>query len=419
MGDLEATIKGIGVSGTLLYVAMLLYITWRTGRLLLLQQPSSAAASRQQQLTLPAKKCFHIALFFSALLDLCYYAKLSKGVVTATSFSLHLMALWAELTAFSCIVVLWSRVLNVAKEKDSVLTYVIALDAFVLLWTLVVICLVIIARENVDQWVSSSSQPFIFFFLVQGLALLSCCLALLYHGIRLQYLVRNHPRWEPLRRERRLRIVLRINAVLSVCTFCFLLRVVLLIAHFIQAEAHQQARFLDPAALVNWYVWCNWVPMCIPALLLLYMMKCGPGQERGSVGGAGAGGGGLTLGMAAKAGGAAGTVGALREWEEPLVSPHASGNPLLSRDYWRANLAGLYSPPLPPSLSPSQAEGVGGVISPAAATPLTPAAAVAVGGGGGKRGAVLDLGMEQEGDEEQGSSQQQRNETEPLILTAV
>jgi hypothetical protein len=396
MGDLEATIKGIGVSGTLLYVAMLLYISWRTGRLLLLQPPPSAAASR---LTLPAKKCFHIALLFSALLDLCYYAKLSKGVVTATSFSLHLMALWAELTAFSCIVVLWSRVLNVAKEKDSVLTYVIALDAFVLVWTLVVICLVIVARENVDQWVSSSSQPFIFFFLVQALALLSCCLALLYHGIRLQYLIRNHPRWEPLRRERRLRIVLRINAVLSVCTFCFLLRVVLLIAHFIQAEAHQQARFLDPTALVNWYVWCNWVPVCIPVLLLLYVMKSGPGQERGSVGG-----GGLTL----VAGGAAGTVGrGLREWEEPLVSPHASGNPLLSRDYWRANLASLYSPPLPPS--PSQPDAVGGVISPAAATPLIPAAALIV-GGGSKRGAVLDLGEEQGGDEEHGLGQQQEAE---------
>lgn len=321
------------------------------------------------------------------------------------------MALWFELTAFSCIVVLWSRVLNVAKEKDSVLTYVIALDAFVLVWTLVVICLVIVARENVDQWVSSSSQPFIFFFLVQALALLSCCLALLYHGIRLQHLVRNHPRWEPLRRERRLRIVLRINAVLSVCTFCFLLRVVLLIAHFIQAEAHQQARFLDPTALVNWYVWCNWVPMCIPALLLLYMMKSGPGQERGSVGG-----GGLTLGMATKAGGAAGTVGGgLREWEEPLVSPHASGNPLLSRDYWRANLASLYSPPLPPSHS--QPDAVGGVISPAAATPLTPAAAVAVGGGSKRGGPVLDLGVEQDGDGEQGSGHQQ--EAEPLLVTAV
>lgn len=390
-----------------MYVAMLLYITWRTCLLLLLQ-PSPAAASRQQQLTLPAKKSFHVALFFSALLDLTYYAKLSKGEITITSFSLHLMALWAELTAFSCIVVVWSRVLNVAKEKDSVLTYVIALDAFVLVWTLVVICLVIVAREDVDQWVSSSSQPFIFFFLVQALALLSCCLALLYHGIRLQYIVRNHPRWEPLRRERRLRIVLRINAVLSVCTFCFLLRVVLLMAHFIQAEAHQQARFLDPAALVNWYVWCNWVPMCIPALILLHMMKSSPGQERGNVGGGADGGGGLTLGMAVKAGGAAEAVGVLREWEEHLISPHALGNPSLSRDYWRANLASLYSPP-----SPSDVDVVG-LISPAAATPLTPAAAV--GCGRSKPGAVLDLGVEHNGSDEQGSGP---TEGEPLILTVV
>ena len=80
---------------------------------------------------------------------------------------------------------------------------------------------------------------------------------------------------------------------------------------------------------------------------------------------------------------------------------------MLSRDYWRANLASLYSPPLPPS--PSQPDAVGGVISPAAATPLIPAAALIV-GGGSKRGAVLDLGEEQGGDEEQGLGQQQEAE---------
>ncbi|GAB5035898.1 Hypothetical protein NocV09_03100340 [Nannochloropsis oceanica] len=412
MGDLEATIKGIGVSGTLVYVAMLLYITWRTCFLLFLQPPP-ATASRQQQLTLPAKKSFHVALFFSALLDLSYYAKLCTGAITSTSFSLHLMALWAELTAFSCVVVVWSRVLNAAKEKDSVLTYVIALDGFVLVWTLVVICLVIVAKDNVDQWVSPSSQPYIFFYLVQALALLSCCLALLYHGIRLQYIVRNHPRWEPLRRERRMRIVLRINAVLSVCTFCFLLRVVLLMAHFIQAEAHQQARFLDPAALVNWYVWCNWVPMCIPASILLFMMKNNPGRERGNIGGATDGGGGLTLGLAAQAGGGqagggAETVGILREWEERLVSLNSSGNTSINRNYWRPNSASLYSPP-----SPSEVDAVG-PISPAAATPLTPATAISC--GRSKPAAVLNLGMEHNGSKEQGSGS---TEDEPLILEAV
>lgn len=59
MGDLEATIKGIGVSGTLLYVAMLLYITWRTGRLLFLQPPAissslkTTAANPARQEVLP------------------------------------------------------------------------------------------------------------------------------------------------------------------------------------------------------------------------------------------------------------------------------------------------------------------------------------------------------------------------------
>mgnify|MGYP003683424141 CR=1 FL=1 len=137
-------------------------------------------------------------------------------------------------------------------------------------------------------------------------------------------------------------------------------------------------------------------------------MKSSPGQERGNVGGGADGGGGLTLGMAVKAGGAAETVGVLREWEEHLISPHALGTPSLSRDYWRANLASLYNPP-----SPSDVDVVD-LISPAAATPLTPAAAV--GCRRSKPGAMLDLEVEHNGSEKQGPGP---TESEPLIMTAV
>jgi hypothetical protein len=46
-------------------------------------------------------------------------------------------------------------------------------------------------------------------------------------------------RWEPLRRARRLRIILRINGVLFLCTGCFILRVIMLAIRFFQAEIHK------------------------------------------------------------------------------------------------------------------------------------------------------------------------------------
>jgi hypothetical protein len=47
-------------------------------------------------------------------------------------------------------------------------------------------------------------------------------------------------RWEPLRRARRLRIILRINGVLFLCTACFLLRVLMLGIRFFRAEVDHE-----------------------------------------------------------------------------------------------------------------------------------------------------------------------------------
>lgn len=390
MGDLATTVKGIGGFGTFLYVCMLAYVSWRTFQFLRGGPPLPLAPPSSRGF--PAKKLFHLFLLASTLLDLIYYGKMANGGVTANSYCLHLLALWTELCAFGFMVVIWGRVLQVTKEKDALLTRVLALNAFTLIYTLVVICLVIVNQNSVDQFVSSSSQPYIFFFLVQGLVLLFFCISLLYHGLRLQNLVRNHPRWEPLRKERRLKIILKINGVLFVCGACFLLRTLLLFAHFLEAEAHQTAKFLDPAALVSWYVFANWIPFCVPTTLLLYMMQSHAGShDRGS-----AGAGGLTLGLAKQAGTTETDAVGLREWEAPLVSPHSSGNSLLSREYWRTNLVNLYSPPQIATSSPNDDEEAAAAGTAAATLSAPAAAASAPPTRGGKKAAVLDLGSEVE-----------------------
>jgi len=370
MEDLGATIQGIGITGTFLFAVMLAIISWRICVFYFLQDTQHAPLPTSTTFT--AKLCFHIFLFMAALLDLCYYIPLSRELVSAGFYSAHLMAQWAELAAFSMIVILWARVLNAPRGKDSVVTYVVALDAFTLIYTLIVICLAIVVQQNGDQWVTSSNQPFVFFFFVQAVALFACCLALLYHGISLQYLVRNHPRWDPIRRGRRLRTVLRINITLMACTVCFLLRVVLLLARFIQAESHQQARFSDPATLINWYIWCNWVPYCLPACFLLYTVGNGGGQARRNIdGGVPTSKNGSKMAMTSNT--SSGALNSyLRDWEEPLISPFETYKSVVNQKIWHLNAMDHYIPPHPAE----PATEINERVSPAAeVVPLIEAAA--------------------------------------------
>lgn len=75
-------------------------------------------------------------------------------MVTTISYGLHLTAIWLDLCAFSMVVVVWSRALQITRDAEKVLAHIIALDSFVLVYTLVVICIVIVSQTGVDGFVS-------------------------------------------------------------------------------------------------------------------------------------------------------------------------------------------------------------------------------------------------------------------------
>lgn len=210
-----------------------------------------------------------------------------------------------------------------------------------------------------------------------------------------------------MRRERRLRITMRINGVLFLCGACFLLRVALLLAHFVQAEAGDERAMLAPGAIVSWYLFATWIPFVVPACTLLLMMRPGaPG-----FGGAGqqqpptpATVGLISspshlLGQRGPAGGSGKDWGELLD--EPLVSPTASTQPLVAREVLaRLQRGNLYSPPAGEGLGMGKG-GRGG------------------GGGGGRGGkgyAMLDLG---EGEEEDASGVDAERKDERTSAGAV
>lgn len=67
--DLLGTIKGIGVTGSLLYTAMLALVAWRTRAFF------QAGGDGAPPGVFPAKAFFHLFLLASCLSDLPYYYK--------------------------------------------------------------------------------------------------------------------------------------------------------------------------------------------------------------------------------------------------------------------------------------------------------------------------------------------------------
>ncbi len=67
--ELAGTIKGIGVTGSLFYTAMLLFVGWRTRAFF------RAGGDGSPPGVFPAKTFFHLFLLASCLSDLPYYYK--------------------------------------------------------------------------------------------------------------------------------------------------------------------------------------------------------------------------------------------------------------------------------------------------------------------------------------------------------
>lgn len=77
-----------------------------------------------------------------------------------------------------------------------------------------------------------------------------------------------HPRWEPLDRRQRLKILCRINGVLVVCAACFLLRVAVLSSALFVRSRH---RAEEMNRLLFEFL-ARWVSGLIPGVALLHIM---------------------------------------------------------------------------------------------------------------------------------------------------
>lgn len=258
-GTLVAGSWGVGING-----AFLVIVLWRTTVLF---------RSSRRVFPLTTKKCFHILLGAFVALEIPYYALLmADRDYSRAGYLCHLLALWCDLAAFSCVIILWARTLSMVRNTRGVVRSVIAVDVFNALCTLACTSTLFLS-DSLDDFQSRDSWAYLALYTVYAVTLFLYSLWLVYYGLLLQARVTSHPNWEVRDRLRRIRILLRINGVFIVCAVCFFLRIIMVTVLLAAELRASTAQGWENISDVQWLVLSSWVPTLVPSGALLYMMR--------------------------------------------------------------------------------------------------------------------------------------------------
>ncbi|CAM9603277.1 unnamed protein product [Hapterophycus canaliculatus] len=153
--------------------------------------------------------------------------------------------------------------ISVAAKFVCAIDAVVAVSTVVVLWT---------------GSVPAYSRPYLILMVTHSVTLFLLASWLVLYGIRLQRRVMGHPRWEPLDRRQRLKILCRINGVLVVCAACFLVRVAVLSSALFVRSRHRA----EEMNRLLFELLARWVSGLIPGVALLHIMckTKKPGEER-------------------------------------------------------------------------------------------------------------------------------------------
>lgn len=135
----------------------------------------------------------------------------------------------------------------------------------------------------------SHSELYNPFVVCVSAALLCCAVGILAYGCRLHNRIVNHVWLSPEVWQRIRQLLRQLNWIMSMCSICFLLRIVMLLTLF-----NEKVRNNEVFPEFWWHLLSYWIPTCVPAVLLLFLMRGhGPRQARrqGRGGGGGDAGG--------------------------------------------------------------------------------------------------------------------------------
>lgn len=213
------------------------------------------------------RKVFHFLLsVYSMLQIVSFQSFISEDAAsyTKTGYTCHLLAIWTEITAFSLVVILWSKTLLSVKHARRV---TIPFLATVVSVYLVYVLFIIYRMHNSPKTFrdfARDSDAFMYLLLIEPIVLgcIGSCVLIDGHHI-LQKLARN-PSWALLSKKQKRTAMFRLVKTMLICCACFAVRAILEILAFCGGDRHISGDL--------WFITSNWLPTLIPACVLMYSL---------------------------------------------------------------------------------------------------------------------------------------------------
>jgi hypothetical protein len=260
-----------GAIGCIPYVPLFVVATWRT----------YLSLKEHEYNPLTYKPFFHIAMTLYTFFDLVYLIGLmSTNQVLTGPYLCQAVGLFFNIVAYSTVILFWSKKLPLWSMELQYKTTLIATGSLVTLNFIVLLLFIgFTATAGLQCQGVDGPECIDVFYLelcVDGFSLVLLSVWFLFFGIRLQVRIQNSmPSTAKEIAVRRRTAIITINVVMAACTLCYTLRVVF---EIFMADAVSNPEVLlalgaSYSISIVWFVLSKWVCYCIPACVLLYLMR--------------------------------------------------------------------------------------------------------------------------------------------------
>jgi hypothetical protein len=212
------------------------------------------------------RKIFHITLLCYAGLQAVSFIVFCKGSNTYDkwSYTCHLLGIWTETLAFTCLSVLWSKTL-LSNKKSRIFLFpsLIVIDCVLLIYLIVLINDMFTSPLAFSEW-SETSNLFTILLIIEPIVLTSNGIVLGILGVLILIKLTSHPSMKSIEEKSRASIKRVLITTLVSCSLCFGVRSSLEIVVYLHKDGDISQDM--------WWIASTWCPTIIPALILLYTL---------------------------------------------------------------------------------------------------------------------------------------------------
>ena len=185
-------------------------------------------------------------------------------MVSLSGYLLHEIALFFNLCAFNVVIQFWTKTLPFSRSSNNYIK-IFAIALIIINSILLLLSVIITVIYGLHCDTSICNNVFIAELSVDGFSLLLLSTYMLVLGMQLQ---------SRIGLQNGKSLVIKINIVLMLITFCYILRVVFEVYIICVTFNHTNT---DLNVIYNnellWFICSKWIPFIIPAIMLLHLMR--------------------------------------------------------------------------------------------------------------------------------------------------